>query len=125
MTLARAISDWKRFTSEGGFETPITFTPPSGGSSVTINGLAIKHHISIDTDGVNTGSMNAHLTISESELDDAGYPIRDANNVVNMKNHLVKYTDSTGVEGEYIIKQVLPDETVDVITFILGEYGSP
>ena len=90
-----------------------------------MNGLAIKHHLTIDTDGSNTNTMNAHCTVSESLLTDAGYTVRNAQNEVDMKDHLVKYIDSTGIEGEYVIKQCFPDETVGVITFILGDYGNP
>ena len=124
MTLARARYDWNRFSSGGGFETEIQFSPP-GGSFVSVNGLAIKHHLTIDTDGSNTNTMNAHCTVSESLLTDAGYTVRNAQNEVDMKDHLVKYIDSTGIEGEYVIKQCFPDETVGVITFILGDYGNP
>ena len=123
MSLTRARNDWLRFSSGGGFETDITVTPP-GGSPVTVQGIAMKHHLSIDTDGANTNSMNAHATIAEKLLIDESYPVRNAEGVVAMYNHLLRYTDSTGVEKEYAIQQVFPDETVGVITFILGNYGS-
>lgn len=124
MTLARARSDWQRFSSGDEWSTPIQISPP-GGSFVTVDGLAIKHHLSIDTDGSNINSQNAHCTISEALMVAAGLTVRDAQNVVAMNDFLLKYTDSTGTEGEYVIKQAFPDETVGMITFILGNYGNP
>jgi len=125
----RAKSDWQRLTTVGGFEEDITFKTPDSFSGpaveVTVQGLATKHHLDVDTDGNAVSSKNVHVSVSEQVLVDAGYPIRDSEPIseVSMINHKVGYADSTGVLKEYVILQSFPDETVGIITFILGDYS--
>lgn len=124
MSLERARADWIRFSTGGGFEVDLTFETPSGSVTKTVQGIGMKHHLSVDSEGVNVNQLNAHITVSENELIDAGYPVRNGSDIVDLKDHKLRYADSTGVEKEYLIKQTYPDETVGMITCILGEYGS-
>lgn len=123
MGLQRARADWIRFSSEGGFESELTFETPSGSVSATIKGIASKHHLSVDNDGQNVNALQAHITFSEDLLAAEGYPVRNGEAVVDMYDHKIQYADSTGVSKEYLIKQTYPDETVGMITCILGDYG--
>lgn len=123
MSLSRAKYDWNRFTVNGEFKVDITLIPP-GGDPVSITGLGIKHHNSINTDGIPVNSKNAHITLIESDLVDNGITVRDSNKEVNLKNYLVSFKDSSDVSKNYIIKETMPDETVGVIVCILGDYGS-
>jgi hypothetical protein len=124
MSLERARSDWKRFSSAGGFEVDLTFETPSGGTSVTVQGIGIKHHLSIDTDGQNVNALNSHISVCEELLVEAGYPTRDSDEIVSLYGHKVSFEDSTGIEKSYFINQSYPDETVGIITCILGEDGT-
>lgn len=120
--LDRARADWARFTSEGGFEVEMTLEAPSLEIAV-VKGLAMDHHIVIDSDGQVMNAKNSHATISESIISDANasYPIRNAAGRVDMKRHKVTYKDSTGVTKTHSVAETFPDETVGVITFILGD----
>jgi len=104
------------------FGVNMTLTAPTG-EVATVVGLHTKHHLSIDTEGNAVNSRNAHVSVSEYELNAQYYPVRDSSGDVNLKNHLVKVKDSTGVEITYICKQWFPDETVGLIVIILGKFS--
>jgi len=93
-------------------------------TSATINGLHTKHHLGIDTDGNPVNTKNAHISFSEQELIDAEptYPIRNANDEVDLRNHKVLVKDSTGVDKSYVIREWMPDETIGLIVCILGDH---
>lgn len=120
-TLERATRDVHRYTSKGGFHVEITFTAP-GGATAKVSGLAAKHHLGIDADGLTINSKTAHVSVSEQEFINAGYVIRDASGEVDFKKHLVFYKDSTGLEKKYTVSEPFADETVGLITMILNDY---
>lgn len=124
MSLNAARNDWARFLRSGGFQTEVTIKTPNEATSAIISAMAIKHHLSIDTDGRDVSARNAHVTLVEQDLLDEGYPVRDAKGEVNLMNHLIEYADSTGSVKQYAIKRQYPDETVGIISLILGDYGS-
>ena len=64
MSLTRAKYDWNRFLTTGGFAVNATLTPV-GGQPVSVDCLAMKHHNSVDTDGIPINSKNAHATLDE------------------------------------------------------------
>jgi hypothetical protein len=39
-----------------------------------------------------------------------------------MTGHVVNVKDSTGIVKNYVVLQNWPDETIGLITFILGDY---
>ena len=121
----QAKSDWQRFSSDStsGFGTSITFTAPApGGEVAVVTGLATKHHISIDTEGNPANSKNVHVSVSEQLLVDAAYPIRNGDGEVAMIDHEVSFVDSTGASKKYSVQETFPDETVGMITCILGDH---
>lgn len=126
--LDTARTDWQRFSNSGGFNVEITFKSPLGVIAV-INGLATKHHLGVDTDGSAVNSKNVHVSVSESLLTAAGYPVRNSGGEVSMHNHKVKFADSTGNINVYSISEGYPDEHVGMLTFILvdrnTEFESP
>lgn len=93
------------------------------GDELVVIGLHTKHHLGIDNDGNFVNSKNAHISVSEKFLTDAGYPVR-INGEVNLSGHRVKVADSTGVVKTYSIDQWFPNETVGLITCILGTYDT-
>lgn len=123
MSLDRAKYDWNRFSVSGGFEVNATLTP-SGGEPVLVKCLGTKHHNSINTDGIPINSKNTHISLIESYLTGLGLTVRDSSGEINLRNWLVSFADSSGVSKDYIIKETMPDETVGVITCILGDYAS-
>ena len=120
--IEQAKSDWQRFSSDPKtWGTAITLTAPTA-EVANIAGIATNHHIGVDTDGNPINTKNAHITISEQLLVDAGYPVRDSENEVAMINHRVSYKDSTGITKEYVIEETFPDETIGMITCILNDF---
>lgn len=120
--LDAARADARAYVKEGGFEEDITLTNPSNSITVNITGLATKHHMNFDTDGTVINAKNAHITVNETELSELNYPVRDANQEINLINHRVSVKDSSGVVKEYIIKENNPSETLGLIACILGDY---
>lgn len=103
------------------FGLVLIFESPTA-QTVTINGLHTKHHLGIDTDGRPVNTKNAHISFSEKKLTDLSYNIRNNKGEVSLKNHKVSVKDSTGILKKYIIREWFPDETVGLITCILGDF---
>lgn len=122
MNLATARADWQRFSADGFFSVEITFKSPGDVDTAVIKGIGIKHHLSIDSDGRDLDSKNAHVTVSEALLVAEGYPVRETPaGEVALKDHSVFFADSTGLVKSYVITRTYPDETVGMITCILGD----
>lgn len=121
--IEQAIQDAKEMTSDSvsGFGISIQFIAPNE-TTATINGLATKHHMRMDLDGKLVNSKDASIAVSEQLLIDAGYPVRNSSGEVYLKDHKVKWTDSSGQLCEYSIDQWFPDETIGLIVCILEEY---
>lgn len=119
----RAKSDIKDITSNPDeFGVSITFTAPTG-EIATINGLHSKHHMSINTEGIMINSKNAHISFSEELLTAKNYPFRK-DGEVKLNDHKISVKDSTGISKNYVIREGFPDETVGLITCILGSDGT-
>lgn len=118
----QAKKDWQQITSaSGGFGVDITFTSPTA-QTVTIKGLFAKHHLGIDDSGQAVNTRTAHISFSEKLLTDAVYNLRNADNRVDLKRHIVEVKDSTGLIGKYVIREWMPDETIGVILCNLGDF---
>jgi len=122
MSLVRAIADIKRF-SQGGFSALISFTNISGSETAEVNGLVSKHNLSINPEtGLPVNSKNAHISVAESVLLEAGYTTR-VNGEISLRNHKVVWTDASGTAFSYRIDEVFPSETTGLIVCTLGIYG--
>lgn len=123
MSLDRAIQDLKRF-SQGEFTAEITFTQPSGGggtSPVTVRGFVSKHNLTIDPETGNPiNAKNAHISVQESVLTDAGYVTRSGNEI-SLYQHQVEWTDASGISFKFLIDDVMPSETFGLLVLMLGE----
>lgn len=115
--------DVQRMTGNvGAWGDVLTFTSPLGVVAV-INGIHTKHHLGVDAELqklVNT--KNAHCSFSEKFLVDAGYPLRDANGIVDLAKHKVSVVDSTGTLCTYMVTENFPDETIGFICCILSDW---
>ncbi len=119
----QAKSDIKDITSNPDeFGVSITFTAPTN-ETATINGLHSKHHMSVNTEGIMINSKNAHISFSEELLTAKNYPVR-TDGEVKLNNHKVSVKDSTGISKNYVIREGFPDETIGLITCILGSNGT-
>ena len=119
--LALARKDAQRITiAEFGVDMIIIDTESD---SYCIRGLIAKNHTQIDIDtGAPVNAKNTHITISEKQLQTAGCTTRNANDEVDMVNFLVQFADSTGNISTYKVNDVIPDETLGLITLNLGDY---
>jgi hypothetical protein len=103
------------------FGISITFTNPSDTQTIQVVGTASNHFMQFDFEsGKNINSQNTHVTVSEQLFIDAGYKIRNVDNKVSMKKHRVSWIDTTGVSGSYEVIEAMPDQSVGLIVFILG-----
>jgi len=131
MDMQSVMNDFRRFTNSGWSKVAITLTSPvafvyNGDSitSITVQGMAAKHFVSLSTDGLPINSKNARITIIEADLVAFNYPVRNAKGEVNLVNHFVDYKDSTGILKYMRVKEQMPDETIGSITCFLGDYAA-
>ena len=120
--LNRAKADSKKYIMSGGFEENITLITPDGNTVIETTGFATKHWINFSTDGLDSDTKNAHICVSESELIDKNYPVRNANGEVFLRSHRVNVVDSSGIIKNYVINQWYPNETTGLIVCILGDF---
>lgn len=109
--------------TDSGFVTPTTFIDLDGVEYGPINAIHTKHHLGFDlqtAQEINT--LKSHVDVSEQELIDLNYPLRDSNGDIALAGHKVKASDSNGVEWTYVIEQWFPNNKVGVIVMILGRY---
>ena len=120
----RARYDTQRITSNlnNGFGVSMTLIAP-GGATATVIGLHTKHWLSVDTEGNQVDSKNAHASFAEKFLKEVNYPLRNGQGEVDLSKHKLKVKDSTGVEWTYVIERSFPDETVGLIVCILGDFA--
>lgn len=121
--LEMARNDWKKhITSTSGAGEDISVTTPDNATTVNVRGLAMSHHLNFDTEGHVVNSKSTHISISEKDLTDQGYVVRNIKNIVALHKHKISFADSTGVTKNYLIIQAYPDETVGLITCVLGNH---
>ncbi len=119
LNLARR--DAAQLIGSAGFETPITFNR-IGAEDVVITGLATKHHLGYNEEGIRANVKNAQITVNESDLVDAGIVTRNGSNEVYLYRQIISYPDSTGNSRDYVITETFPNETLGHIVCILGNF---
>lgn len=106
------------------FGVALTFisndSPPA---TCTVAGTTTKHNLSVGRDGAAYNGRNASCSVSEQVLVAAGYPVRNSDGEVDLKNHRVTFKDSTGTNRTYKIESWYPDEKIGLIVCILGDYN--
>ncbi|WP_300440687.1 hypothetical protein [Christiangramia sp.] len=120
--LQAAKADAKKIITSGGFEVDITLSTPSGDKTFLTTGLGSKHHLSFDTDGMPMSSKQAHVCVDEQVLLDNDYPVRNANGEIDLYKHKVSFKDSSGIVKSYVVREQFPNETLGLITLILGDW---
>lgn len=121
--LEQARADVKRIrTDPSGFTKSFTITKRDGSLTATLLGMHAKINGVIDTTGNFINAKKAHISVSEGALVDAGYPVRNAKNEVDMFGDKVSVMDSAGIQCEYQIRETYPDETVGLIVCFLFDF---
>ena len=101
----------------------MVFTAPTS-ETATVDGLHVRHNTQYDQEtGALVSGRNASVTVSESVLTDAGYPVRNGDDDVHLANHRVSVADSTGTTREYVVREWFPDEKLGIIVCILGDFA--
>ena len=118
--LQKARRDAKNIISASGVEEDIKLQNPDNTSEIDITGFASKHHLNFSTDGLPVNSQNSHVTISESKLSELNYPFKNTNGEINLFQHKVFVSDSSGNVKSYVIEEQFADETIGLISCILG-----
>lgn len=112
---------------KGEWAVDIVLTAPAPGSEIaTVKGFSSLHHFQIDPEtGIPVNSRNAHVSVSEAAIleSNSDYPVRK-NDEPYLKGHLVRFSDASGKEHEFIIDQNFVNETLDIIVCQLGEYAN-
>lgn len=89
--------------------------------TASIVGIHTRHFLSVNSEGAITNDLNAHASFSESLLVEKNYPVRNARNLVDLKDDFLFANDSQGVNRKYKIAQAHPDETFGYIRVILED----
>ncbi len=120
--IEQAKADIERITGNTNeFARSMTFVAPTSETAV-VKGLHSKHHLTVNTEGIEVNARSAHVSVSEKALTDLSYPVRNSDGEVNLAKHTVKVKDSTGIEKTYEIREWFQDETIGLITCILGDF---
>lgn len=64
----------------------------------------------------------ARLMVSELALKAVGYPVRNTANKVALKGHRITYTDISGSQATYIVKEQYPNGLTGLIRLDLSDY---
>lgn len=111
-----------RAISTGPFSQAVNLIAQTG-ENVTINALGNKIGRKVDSGtGVIVNSKNASVVVHEDELTSVGFPVRNNDGEVSMIGVLVNTKDSSGRLCNYIVQENIPDETIGLITLLLGDY---
>lgn len=108
-------------TNGDDFGVALEFASIDGETTVTVNGLASSHHLRIDFDGAAVAGRNVSISVAEAALVAEDFPTRNAGGDIKLRNCTVKWTDATGTEKSYVIKDAHPDDTLGLIVCILTD----
>ncbi len=120
----QAKADIEKITGNANdFAQVMTFVSPTPpGQTAIVNGLHTKHHLGVNTDGIEINTENGHVSVSEKALTDKGYTVRNSAGEVDLKGHKVTVKDSTGTDVTYIIREWFQNETIGLIVCMLGDF---
>lgn len=86
-----------------------------GANPVGITVIQSHHHLSVDTDGNPINEMNAHASISFSEMDDKGIDYRNSEGEISLRGRIL-YVNNKWFE----IRNTWPSETTALAVCVLG-----
>lgn len=118
--LEMAKKDARGYVNSGGFETELLITPQDG-YEIAVKGLMTNHTNGYDTEGKPLLSKQIQCSFSEIDLNQEGLTTRDSNGNLNIKNMIVRFTDSINDEC-YKISETHPDDLLGIIRCTLSRY---
>lgn len=118
MSLALAQRDAKRILN-GNFKNQITLK--KGNKTVTVQGLAILHHLNFDTEGLPVNAKTARVTVVESDVKNAGIETRTKGEVY-LKDTIVSFLDESGTTKLFNVCENFADDVLGIIVLVLQNY---
>lgn len=109
-----------RFIINNTFPLEVTFFG-NNSEEATVRCTVTETHVDYDEEGTRVYALNAKITVSEQDLIDAGYTVRNAKNQVSMLKHKVHYTIG-GIPRTAVIEEHIPDNTFGVIPLRIAYY---
>lgn len=122
--MEQAINDIKQITADlTDFATTVTFTSPTN-QTATINCLYSDHTNAYDNEGMPINGKKTHISFAESLLVALNYPTRNTKGLISFTGHLVQINYADGSNKKYMVDDVRPDYTINLITLFLSAYVS-
>lgn len=123
--LEQAIIDAQSIISNSSdFGVTATLSSKKTGTTVSVVCLPNVIGLSRSEDGNPIASRNATVVVSERSLNELSYPVRDSNKRISMSGDKIIFAVEDGEEKEYTVTQVVPDESLGLITLFLDFYAS-
>lgn len=119
--LQQARKDALKINKAIGWEEDIKLSTPDNTLTINLKGIHTKHHISFDDVGQRINAKNAHILISEKDLNELLYPYRNSTGNIALIGHKVEVADFNGDIKKFIINETYPSETFGLIVCILGD----
>lgn len=119
--LERARTDAKNIVSAIGFQVDIEIYTPDKMFNAFVKGWGVKHSLSFDTDGNQTNSKTARVTVYEKDLNEAGLNVRNLKGDVTMDKYKVVFKDSSDEAKKYSVRETFPNENLGVIVLMLQD----
>lgn len=114
-------------TSTGGFAVPVIFSVTNGVTvtSKTCNAVVVLHGLFIDEKGMAIVSPTSRIMVSEAALVAAGFPTRDTNNRLVLKDDTVTFTTvSSNIQATFVIRMAIGNDFTGMVSCTLGEVGN-
>jgi hypothetical protein len=121
--IERAQAAVRKYRSDpNGFTKLITITSPDDSIVVSEYGMHARITEKFNSIGEVVNTNKAHVSISEPTWNAAGLVTRNADNECLLKDYKVDALDSNGVLCHYVVREVNTDDTLSLITLVLGDF---
>lgn len=121
--IERAQAAVQKYRSDpNGFTKLITITSPDDSIVVSNYGMHARITEKFNSIGEVVNTNKAHVSISEPTWNAAGLVTRNADNECILKDYKVDVLDSNGVLCHYVVREVNTDDTLSLITLVLGDF---
>lgn len=104
------------------FGVNVDFVSPLG-DECSVACLVTTHHNGFNELGEPIDSRQSSVAVSENQLVDNYYSVRNSDGDVDLTGHLLSFYESTGEKNTYIAERWLPDEAIGLIVIFLGEWA--
>jgi hypothetical protein len=114
-------------TDTSGFAIPVIFSVTNGivVTSKICKAVVILHGLYIDESGIVKVGSTSRIMVSEPALKTVGFPTRDTNNKLILKDCGVTFTDIiTGIQATFVIREAIGNSMTGLTSCTLGNAGT-